>query len=92
MMSPIMNRPLLSSAAHPSKPAGPDKTRDAAEQFEALLLGQLLRSARESSGSSNDCATEFAEQQLAAVLAKRGGLGIGRLIQQGLGAAQKVQA
>jgi Rod binding domain-containing protein len=91
-MSPIANTPLLAPAVPSPNPAGPGRIKDAAEQFEALLLGQILRSARESNGGSNDCATEFAEQQLSTVLAKRGGLGIGRMIQQGLGAAQKLQA
>ena len=77
-MSPIAN---YNPSMLTGKPAAPAKIRDAAEQFEALLLGQILRSARESNGTSNDCATEFAEDQLATVLAKRGGLGIGRLIQ-----------
>jgi Rod binding domain-containing protein len=90
-MSPIGKAPLLSSPMRPAAPAGPSRIRDAAEQFEALLMGQILRSARESNGGSNDCATEFAEQHLAAVLAKSGGLGLGRLIGQGLG-AQKLQA
>ncbi len=66
------------------------KARDAAQQFEALLIGQLLRSTRESGGwlgtndPSGDCATEYAEQQLAAVMAQRGGLGLTDLIVRGL--------
>jgi flagellar protein FlgJ len=74
------------------KPDDPAKIRDAAQQFEALLLGQILRSMRESgkgwlgSGedSSGDCATEFAEQQFAVALAKHGGLGLADLIAAGL--------
>ena len=74
------------------KPDDPAKIRDAAQQFEALLLGQILRSMRESgkgwlgSGedASGDCATEFAEQQFASVLAKQGGLGLANLIAAGL--------
>ncbi len=66
------------------------KARDAAQQFEALLIGQMLRSVRESGGwlgtndPSGDCATEYAEQQLAAVIAQRGGLGLTDLIVRGL--------
>ena len=66
------------------KSSEPTKARDAAEQFEALLVGQILRSARESSGNSGDCATEYAEQHLASVIAARGGLGLARLITEGL--------
>ena len=68
------------------------KIRNAAQQFEALLLGQILRTVRESSSgwlgsggdSSTDCATEFAEQQVAAVMAQHGGLGLSSLIVSGL--------
>ncbi len=74
------------------KPDDPAKIRDAAQQFEALLLGQILRSMRESgkgwlgSGDdpSGDCATEFAEQAFATALAKQGGLGLADLIAAGL--------
>lgn len=65
------------------------KARDAARQFEALLIGQMLRSVRESSGwgqsdAAGECATDFAEQQFARVLAEQGGLGLAALIAAGL--------
>ena len=77
-------------AAH--KPDDPAKIRDAAQQFEALLLGQILRSMREGgkgwlgSGEdpSGDCATEYAEQAFAGAMAKQGGLGLADLIAAGL--------
>jgi Rod binding domain-containing protein len=70
----------------------PDKVHGAAQQFEALLMGQILRSARQGStgwlggdeDSSGECATDFAEQQFAAVLAQQGGLGLASLISKGL--------
>ncbi|MCU1232633.1 MAG: hypothetical protein JWP63_600 [Candidatus Solibacter sp.] len=70
----------------------PNKVRDAAQQFEALLMGQILRSARQGSSgwlgngedSSAECATDYAEQQFAAVLAQQGGLGLASLISKGL--------
>ncbi len=80
-------------AAGQARPADdPAKVRDAAQQFEALLIGQILRSVRESEGSwlgpgsdsAGDCVTELAEQHLAAVLAARGGLGLADLIAAGL--------
>lgn len=68
--------------------------RAAAEQFEALLIGQMLRAAREASGSggwlgtgedrSTESIAEFAEQQVAGLLSRGGGLGLARLIAQGL--------
>lgn len=78
--------------AQTRNPDDPAKVRDAAQQFEALLLGQILRSVRESgrgwlgSGeeASSDCATDFAEQQFATLLARQGGLGLAGLISAGL--------
>lgn len=82
------------TAAGSSKSAAsrdPDKVHDAAQQFEALLMGQILRGARQSGtgwlgseDSSAECATDFAEQQFAAVLAQQGGLGLATLIAKGL--------
>ena len=70
----------------------PASTREAARQFESLLIGQLLHSARASGAgwlgtpedSDADCATDFAEQQFASVLAQAGGLGIADMVQRGL--------
>lgn len=70
----------------------PARIRDAAQQFEALLLGQMLRSVRESGGNwlattedaSGDAATDFAEQQFATAMAQQGGLGLATLITEGL--------
>src|SRR5579885_1011987 len=82
----------LQPGVHPKSQDDPAKIRDAAQQFEALRIGQILRSVRESgggwmgseSGSSGDSATEFAEQQFAAALSQSGGLGMADLIAKGL--------
>ena len=74
------------------KPDDPARVREAAQQFEALLLGQMLHSVRESGGnwlatgddSAGDSATDFAEQQFAATMAQQGGLGLATLISAGL--------
>jgi Rod binding domain-containing protein len=72
------------------------RTAEAAQEFEALLIGQMLKSARESgSGSwlsseedaSSSPAVEFAEQQQAVMMAKSGGLGLAKAVQGGLLAA-----
>ncbi|MDX2151318.1 MAG: hypothetical protein SFV54_11335 [Bryobacteraceae bacterium] len=75
-------------------PKDPQAVKKAADQFEALLIGQLIKSMREAGGgggwlgSGEDQAgasmVEFAEQQFAQVLAARGGLGLGSLVVQGL--------
>jgi flagellar protein FlgJ len=69
------------------------RIKDAACQFEALLVGQMLKSVREadakglsgdSTDSSADSMMEMAEQQLSRVLAASGGLGLSKIIVQGL--------
>jgi flagellar protein FlgJ len=83
---------LPPSAAAPTKVDSPEKVRDAAQQFEALLIGQILRSARESGSAwfsdgddpSGEVATDYAEQHLATVLAQKGGLGLADTIAKGL--------
>lgn len=71
----------------------PNKVKDAASQFEALLITQMLKSARESSGSgwtgksednSSESVMEMSEQHLAQVLASQGGLGLAKMIVDGL--------
>jgi peptidoglycan hydrolase FlgJ len=78
-----------------SKSQDPDKIHDAAQQFEALLMGQIMRSARASSGwldddadPSAECATDYAEQQFAAVIAQKGGLGLADMVAKGLERSQ----
>jgi len=82
-MSPIPPLP----AAEPRRQDSPARVLDAAQQFEALLLHQILRAARESAGSSDsssDCAMDYAEQQFADVMARNGGFGLASLIAKGL--------
>ena len=71
----------------------PAKVKDAAKQFEALLLNQLLNSVRESGsggwmGTGSDAAgttmVEIAEQQLAQALAAGGGIGLAKMVVAGL--------
>jgi Rod binding domain-containing protein len=71
------------------------KIQQASQQFEAILLTQILSMASEDGGwlgsggdSASGCATGLAEQQLGTMLAEKGGIGLAPLIAQGL-AAQK---
>ncbi|MGD0669636.1 MAG: hypothetical protein ABSB23_18915 [Bryobacteraceae bacterium] len=77
----------------PSVPTGgdPAKIRDAAQQFEALLIGQILETVSQDGGwlgsgedSASSCANGFAQQQLATMMAKQGGFGLSKLIAEGL--------
>lgn len=70
----------------------PEKIRSSAEQFEGLLIGEMLKSARESSGGgwmggddpASDSAMGIAEQYFAQSMAKSGGLGLAHMITKGL--------
>ena len=67
------------------------KIGHAAKEFEALLIAQMLRSARESSADSegdgaetNSSLKELGEQQFAQSLANSGGLGVAKIVVAGL--------
>jgi Rod binding domain-containing protein len=80
------------SAAH----AEPTRLREAACQFESLLIAQMLKTMRESGsgwlGTSDEddqagaTATEVAEEQFAQAMARQGGLGLARLVVSGVAA------
>lgn len=91
----------LARAASPSPSAtvvqkrrdDPKRVADTAQQFESLLIAQLLKSMRESGtggwlGTGDDPAgaqaVELAEGQMAQALATQGGLGLAHLVVKGL--------
>lgn len=59
------------------------RAKGAAQEFEALLIAQMLRSAREDEGASGTM-MEFAEQQVAQMISASGGLGLAGLVESGL--------
>jgi Rod binding domain-containing protein len=70
---------------------GGNKIAGAAKDFEALLLGQILRSVHEDGGwlgtgddDAGEAAIGLGEEQLARVMASSGGLGLSKLIETGL--------
>jgi Rod binding domain-containing protein len=70
-----------------SDSAAPKNIEEVAAQFEALLISEMLRHARETGGAglgeggeSLSAMMGFAEQQLGQLIAARGGLGLGRLV------------
>jgi peptidoglycan hydrolase FlgJ len=90
-MSDMAISSVLPASTGVTKSRDPARVHEAAQQFEALLMGQILRSARQSGSgwlgaedSSAECATDYAEQQFSAVLAQQGGLGLADLIVKGL--------
>lgn len=68
----------------------PARIGHAATDFEALLLGQMLKSAREAGESDDDekdpnsTMIDFGEQQFAQALASSGGFGLAKMVVTGL--------
>ena len=65
----------------------PKNVAEAAQQFEALLLGQMLKdvhASEESQDPTSETMWDIAAQQFAQVLSKNGGLGLAKLIASGL--------
>ena len=74
----------------------PAKIRESAKQFEALLIGQMLKSMRDSEGGwlgtggdeSSSSAMEYAQESFAQALASRGGLGLAAVVTKGFEKAE----
>jgi flagellar protein FlgJ len=84
-----MTSPVSAAMLSDIPQATPTKIVDAAQQFEALLIGQMLRSVREAGAdehADNSSATMYdvADQQFSKLLAQNGGLGLSRMIAAGL--------
>lgn len=100
MIDPLSSASLAVTPLDLSLTDGPDKNSDspeaikkAATQFEALLIGEVLKSARASDGSgwldtddddAGSLMSDVSEQQLSQALAGGGGLGLAKTIAQGL--------
>lgn len=87
---------LVDVAAFAPEPPKTAKAAEAVRDFEAILIGQMLKTARESGtgswlASEQDAASspavEFAEQQLAQAVAAGGGLGLAKLLAAPLAAS-----
>ena len=82
--------PVDAGAAAPKD--DPVKVRESAKQFEALLIGQMLKSMRDSEGGwlgtegddASSSAMEYAQENFAQSLANSGGLGLAKLVAGGL--------
>jgi len=82
--------------------ADPKKIHDAAQQFESLMIGEMLKSVRENSSSGwmgseaeedngGDSAMGMAESQFANALALGGGLGLSRMIERSVSSEATAQ-
>lgn len=95
--SVLLRTSVDAAAARPAADGGPrsgesEQVKKAAEEFEGLLLAQMLQSVRESALSgwqettdqSGAVALEMAESQMAKMMASSGGLGIARTLTSSL--------
>ena len=91
----ILSTPGLATgiSAPSPKTDSPQKTKDAAAQFESLLVGQILKSAHEEEGGwlgageedqTAGSAMQMADEYLAKALTSNGGLGLARMISKSL--------
>jgi Rod binding domain-containing protein len=79
-------------APQPTKTEDPARIHHAAQQFESLLISQILKTAHSDSegwlGTGDDEAAgsgmAIAEEQFAQALSAQGGLGLASLIEKGL--------
>ncbi len=79
----------------PDAGSKPSKLHQAAQQFEALMIGEMMKSVHEGSSSGwlgsddgeggQNQAMEMAESQFANALAMNGGLGLARMVEQSVG-------
>jgi flagellar protein FlgJ len=89
MLDKISALALTSTPAVPKD--DPAKVKESAKQFEALLIGQMLKSMRDSEGGwlgtgedqSSSSAMEYAQESFAQALASRGGLGMAAIVTKG---------
>lgn len=90
MSSPLTSpiSPVLFTGA--ASQSNPKDASAAAKQFEALLIGQMLRSVREEAEDDDDqdntgsTMIDVADQQFSQLLANNGGLGLARMVASGL--------
>jgi Rod binding domain-containing protein len=94
MFSPISpdSQPATQSQSATQSKDDPAKIQDAARQFEALLISQMMQSMRNSEGGwmgtdADDAASsamEYGQEIFAQALATGGGLGLAKLVVDGL--------
>jgi flagellar protein FlgJ len=92
MLDAISAATPAGSSATARTPDDPAKVKDAARQFEALLIGQMMKSMRDSEGGwlgtgdddSSSSAMEYGQEIFAQSMAQSGGLGLANLIASGL--------
>jgi flagellar protein FlgJ len=90
-MTTGMNLSALAGSLEPTtdQPQSPKKLQDAAKQFEALMIGQMMKTVRDSGEGSwlsegdeagEDSSMSMAEEQFAQAMASNGGLGLAKMV------------
>lgn len=89
----VLSPSLSSTSTDVKSKDSPEKVRDAATQFEALLISEVLKTAHDGDGEgwlgtgedqTASSALGLADQFLAQTVAKNGGFGLARMISAGL--------
>lgn len=92
MIGAIGAQAPVPEAAGANSSRDPEKVKDAARQFEGLMIAQLLRSMRSGEkgwlgtgeDETSDSMMELAEEQLARTMAEQGGIGLASMVIKGL--------
>ena len=96
MSTPSISAPLLSQtgadlSAAPAANPKDSRVHKAAQQFEALMIGEMMKTVREGGsegwlgsgeGTGDDTAIGMAESQFSQAMASNGGLGLSRMIEK----------
>ncbi len=88
-ITPVLSNPVSIQSTAKTPEA---KAAGAAKQFEALLIGQMLKTMHQSGSGwlgtgedqSGQAAMDFAEEQFATAITNGGGLGLSKVIEDGL--------
>ena len=92
-ISALQLSPVLTAGSNSTADSKQSKIATAASQFEALLIGEMLKSVREASddgwlGGGSDSSAEsaygIAENQFAQTISAQGGFGLAKTIQRSL--------
>jgi Rod binding domain-containing protein len=83
---------LAAGMSAPRPAEDPAKIRDAAKQFESLLIGQMMKSMHDSEGGwlgtgedqSSSSAMEYGQEIFAQAMSASGGLGLANMVAKGL--------
>ena len=92
MIPPVTSAAPNAVASSANRANEPGKIKEAARQFEALLIGQMLKSMRDSEGGwlgtgddeASSSAMEYAQEMFAQSLSANGGLGLATMVMKGL--------